>query len=455
MNLGELIDFAGNLLDYDPVNDSYRDQLVSLLNDVQTRLLTDRPWSFAQQDKTLVVYTDVTYTVTLTNGSGIMTGTFPFSTDPVLPGSTIERAVVKIPTLVGDRFRVIKFLSNANTAYLDRAWTGLTGAYDVTVRRRKVYLPSNTASVTNVSDPSVGTPRKSLFLSRWEGDDANIDHDMLGTIEAYMPSEGVRIPAPQIPNGVAKITGLPAGQGVRTINVYMVNVEGPSSLNAPTYRRDVSNGFESAFSKVATYSLLDTETLHFTPETIPAETGLYRRYYITCPEANILAPVRVRSGVTLVGVVLGTDTVSPLGGVTLEPDLRLSNLQSQSFQSQSVRYAYNQSGEYRAIELYPHPSADQTLNVRTLIAPSRMLEDQDVPLMPSAYSQILAYAALEQLTLKVANPALAQVYERKKIQLMRALEARYLGQIPRRIRKGSPALGQRFVPNPFGPLNFS
>ena len=454
MNLGELIDFAGNLLDYDPVNDTYREQLVSLLNDAQTQILTDRPWSLAQIDRSLAVYTDLASTVTLTNGSGVMTGVFAVSTDPVLPGAAIELAEIKVPTLTGDKFRTIMFVQNINTAFLDRAWTGLTGAYAATIRRRKVYLPSNAASVTNVSDPSVGTPRKSLFLSRWEGDDSNIDHDLLGTIEAYLPSSGFRVPAPQVPNGVT-VAVVPAGQGVRTINVWMVNVQGPLSLNANTYVRDVSNGFESAFSKVASYSLSDTQTLHFAPETIPAETGLYRRYYITCPEANILAPVRIRSGVTLAGVVLGTDTVNPLGGVSLEPDIRLSTLESQSFQSKAIRYAHNQSAEYRSIELYPHPGAHQLLDVRALIAPSRMLEDQDAPLMPAAYSQILAYAALEQLSLKVASPALSQVYERKKALLIRALEARYLGQIPRRIRKGSPALGQRFVPNPWGQIDFT
>ena len=454
MNLGELIEFCGNVLDYDPTNDTYRGQLVDLLNEAQTEILTDRPWAFAQKEKTLTVYTDLAATVTLTTGSGVVTGGFSFSTDPVLPGSALETAILKVPTLTGDKYREIKFVQNATSLFIDRAWTGLTGAYNATIRRRKVYLPSDTASVTNVSDPAVGTPRKSLFLSQWEGDDANIDRDALGTIEAYMPSSGRRIPAPQVPSGVTVQT-VAAGQGVRTVSIWMVNVEGPVSLNSPTYRRDVSNGFESAFSKVLTYNLSDTQTLHLTPETIPSETGLYRRYYMTCPEANILAPVRVRSGVSLVGVLLGTDTVPPTGGIILSPDISLATLESQSFQSKAVRYVHNQSAEYRAIELYPHPSANQLLDVRTLLAPTKMLEDQDAPLCPAAYAQILAYAALEILALKVNTPALSTVYARKKALLLRAMEARYLGQIPRRIRKGSPALGQQFMPNPFTALTFT
>jgi hypothetical protein len=201
------------------------------------------------------------------------------------------------------------------------------------------------------------------------------------------------------------------GQGTRTINVYMVNVMGPRSQPYSLYRPNVSAGFD-------------------------------RRYYFTCPEANILAPVRVRNADDEqgAGLAIGVDTVPPPGTMTLKPDLSLATLESQPFQSLSVRYQWNQSAAYRAINLYPHPSADQDLTVRVLHAPRRMQEDQDSPLIPAAYAQVIAYAALEQLTLKVDNPALSQVYERKKALLIRSLEAKYLGEVPRRIIKGTPTL---------------
>ena len=235
----------------------------------------------------------------------------------------------------------------------------------------------------------------------------------------------------------------------------MVNVRYPNAQNFPTYPLDVSSGFESAFSKVSTFSLSDTQTLHFAPETIPSRTGFYRRYYFTCAEANILAPVRVRNADAEGGVQVGVDTVAPTGGVTLKPNLALSTLSGQAFQSTSIRYRWNQSSAYRTVQLYPHPSQDQLLNVRTLINPERMQEDQDAPLVPASYAQILAYAALEQLALKVDNPALSAVYSRKKEVLYRGMEARFLGQVPRRIIKGNPTAGYRFVRNPFGPLTFS
>ena len=93
MNLGELLDFCGNLLDYDPSNDTYRSQLVSLLNDAQTRTLTDRPWAFASRDRQLRVFTDTTLSLGFTNGQAQVTGSgLPTSPDPVTPGSALAGA---------------------------------------------------------------------------------------------------------------------------------------------------------------------------------------------------------------------------------------------------------------------------------------------------------------------------------------------------------------------------
>ncbi|MGA0313418.1 MAG: hypothetical protein ACO3N4_10150 [Ilumatobacteraceae bacterium] len=455
MNLGELLDFCGNLLDYDPSNPTYREQLVSLLNDAQTRSLTDRPWAFASRDRKVKVYTDTTFDLTFTSGSATVTGAaLPLSPDPIRPGSNLAGAELVFKDSAGTTHRHrVAWVELTTRLYLRNPFEGVTGTYTATVKRREVYLPSDCMTVQNVSDPHVGIPAKALFLSKWEREDANLDPDLLGTIEAYLPSEGKRVPAPQIPRGIATVAGV--GQGVRTINLYMCNVRGPHAQNFPSYRRDVSSGFESAFSKVGTFNLSDTQTLQLTPEVLPNNTGLYRRYYFTCPEANILAPVRIRHADAVDALAVGVDTVAPTGGVTLKPNLALTHLSGQAFQSEAVRYLYNQAGVYQSVELYPHPSADQDINARMVVAPTRMQEDQDVPLVPAAYAQIVAYAALEALTLKVDNPALSQVYMRKKDTLYKAMEQRYLKEVPRRIIKGTPTAGYRFVRNPYGPLTYT
>ena len=456
MNLGDLISFCGNLLDYDPTNATYREQLVAILNDAQTRTLTDRPWDFSMRDRTLKVYTDVSHEMSFVNGSATVAGiNFPSSPSAIKPGSRWDRGQLTVTDSNGATFQyLVAYVKSANQLFISRDFEGVTGTYTVTLKFRDVYLPSDCMTVQNVSDPEVGIPAKALFLSKWEREDANLDPDLLGTIEAYLPSEGKRTPAPQVPRGVSVVAGV--GQGIRTINVYMVNVYGPAATNYPVYRPEVSDGWESAFSKVATYTLADNQTLTFTPEAIPSATGFYRRYYFTCPEANILAPVRVRDALGEQGgpPVIGVDTIDPQGGVTLAPNLALSHLESQNFQSTSVRYRHDQSAAYQSVQLYPHPSADQGLNVRMVVTPQRMMEDQDAPLVPASYAQVIAYAALENLTLKVDNPALSAVYQRKKDTLYKGMEQRFLQAVPRRIIKGTPTAGYKFMTNPYGKLTF-
>ena len=459
MHLGDLIDFVGNLLDYDPTNTTYREQLVSILNDAQTHILTDRPWPFAMKDRKLKVWTDDTFTFNFVNGSNQITGVLiPVSTDMVLPGGEYALATIESES---PRFRHrIMWVKNQTTAFLDRPFEGPSGTYEVTIKRRQIRLPSDAMTVQNVSDPHVGIPAKALFLSKWEREDSNLDPSLLGTIEAYLPSQAFVVAAPRTPRGVTVET-VAAGQGVRTINVFMVNVRAPNATNYQMYPRDVSDGFESALSRVETYSLTDTQTLYFQPEPLNPQTGYYRRYYFTCPEAGILAPVRTRHTEPLepTGVSTGTDTVPPdnpaFGGIQLQPRLALSHLSTQAFQASSIRYRWNQTAAYQQIMLYPHPSADQDLNVRMVINPPRLQEDQDAPLVPHAYAQLIAFAALENLTLKVDNPALAQVYQRKKETLYKAMEQAYLKATPRRIIKGNPTAGYRYVKNPFGPLTFT
>lgn len=455
MNLGELIDYVGNLLDYDPTNETYRQQLVAMLNDAQTRCLTDRPWDFAIRDRKLKVWTDVqAVSIGVVNGSSTVTGgPFPISTSAVKPGSEYELGYLEITDSNGDvgTYRVM-YVALSNQLFIDRDFEGATGSYTAKLYRREVYLPSDCVQIQNVGDPSVGIPAKALFLSKFEREDADLDPSLLGAIEAYLPSEGLRVPAPQTPRGVSIVGAV--GQGVRTVHVYMVNVWAPFSTNFQVYPRDASDGFESAFSKVATFLLQDNETLTFTPESVASKTGFYRRYYFTCPDAGILAPVRVR-GATVQGVpVPNVDTVPPPGGVTLTPDLSLATLSSQTFQATSLRYRWDQSAAYQSIQFYPHPAEDQQVDCRMLISPSRMLEDQDAPLVPAAYAQIIAYSALENVTLKVANPALSAVYTRKKDTLYKGMEQAYLKAVPRRMIKGEPAAGYRSGTNFFGPLSW-
>ena len=117
MNLGQLIDYVGNLLDYDPTNETYRAQLVAILNDAQTRILTDRPWDFAMRDRTLRVWTDTTLSFGVTNGSATVNGSaFGASSSTVLPGSPFDWAVVKITECIWEMVTLSKIITSQRSA---------------------------------------------------------------------------------------------------------------------------------------------------------------------------------------------------------------------------------------------------------------------------------------------------------------------------------------------------
>ena len=457
MNLADLIDFAGNLTDYDPVNATYTAQLTALLNDAQARILGDRLWPFAQPERDFSVLTDRTYSVSAVNGSGTVTGgPFPVSSSLVLPGSTLEGAVLTWTDTAGVvHTHECRYVSATNTLFIDRDYAGVTGTYTATARWRHIYLPPDTATVTSVTNPQAAgvqgaqpsIPLPVPPLSRFERDQAALDPSLLGTPEFYLQADARTVPAPRSCLGVT--VGTPgAGRGTRTLTVYMVNVRDPSAPAAQYYGPGVSGGYESGLSRPITVTLGDTQELVLTPETIPNTSGYYRRYYATCEALGIKAPFRLRDANN---ASFNRDTVPPPGGVSFSPDTSVSYLSSQTFQTRQLRYVPS-AGVYQSVLLYPHPTADQPLRIRRLIAPQKMVEDQDTPLIPEAFSQVIAYTALEQLCTKADNLAMAQVYARKAASLYAQMEQQYLGQPPRRIVKGQ---GAEPWPNLFGQLRFT
>jgi hypothetical protein len=446
VNLAALRDMIGSLLDYDPTNSTYKAQINTLINDAQVRVLTDKPWSFAEVDDDTAVQTDAVHTVGVTNGSGSVTGvTFPSSASPVLPGSVLDGSKMTVTDSAGvTSTYTVAFVASVNALTLTADFTGITGSYSATFKQREVYLPGNTTTVMSVRDTVNGSPNPLASLPKVELEKVRTDINTLGTASSFSPSEGIRIPAPRSVIGVT-IAAPGAGRGVRTLQVYMVNVWNPLAPTPNVYPQGVSGGRESALSPVLSITLQDNEELTITAETIPNVVGYYRRYYFTSTAINIDAPVRLRNAADNV------DTQAPTPAAAIVPDTKLSTLNSQTFQTRSIRYVES-SGVYTSFQLYPHPGSDQTFKVRRLVAPRHLIEDQDTPLIPEAYSQIIAYAAMEQVTLKLDNPALSEVYRVKAEKLYRAMAARYLASPPRRIVRGG---GSPVYPVLWGPLSLS
>jgi|DEB0MinimDraft_6_1074348.scaffolds.fasta_scaffold20984_2 hypothetical protein len=445
MNLKALRDYCGSLLDYDPVNPTYTEELTSFLNDAQGRLLNDRPWDFLVQERAYNVRTDVDLTLGFTNGSASVTGTgFPVGTAS-LPGSEYELGTMQVTDSAGVvALYQVRYVQGTTQLHIDRPFTGVTGSYAVTLKRRNVYLPADTAQVMAALEDIVGYPQHVSFLSKLDRDSYLLDPDLLGTPESYLEGEAEYVPAPRAVRGVSVRTP-GAGQGVRTVTVYQVNVRCPAYPGFDSYP-GFSGGFESGLSPGLTFNLTDTQDLQIDPDVIDSSSGLYRRYYFTCTDEGIDAPRRLRDS-------SGVDTIAPPGLLSpIAVTTSLATLQSQALDTSTPRYQRTQSGAHRAVQFYPHPSSDTRMTVRRLVVPQDMEEQQDTPAVPSAYARIIAYEALTQLAVKADQTAVAAAYERKRQMMYRGMEQRYLGKPSRRIVKNSSG---GIYPTIFGPLTFS
>lgn len=450
VNLDALREYCGSLLDYDPINPTYTAELTSFLNDAQQRLLGDRPWSFLITERIYKTRTDVDLLLVFTNGSPAVSvpggsPNLPIGTT-ALPGSEYELGTMTVTDSAGLTGEyVVRYVASTTALHLDRNFVGASGTYTVTLKRRNVYLPADTAQVQAVLDSSVGYPQSVGFLSKLDRDTYLIDPDTLGTPESFLEGEAEYVPAPRSVRGLSAVT-VGAGQGVRTLQVYMVNVRAPAYYGFDSYP-GYSGGFESGLSPVASFTLTDVQDLQIDPDVISNSSGLYRRYYFTCTEQGIDAPRRLRGGAG--GVI---DTVPPAGLTAFNASTPLSALQSQNFDTTNPRYRRTQSGAHRALQLYPHTSSDAELTVRRLLVPQDLEEAQDTPAVPSAYARVIAYEALAQLAIKADQAPLSVAFERKRAMIYQGMEQRYLGKPSRRIIKNGA--GGTF-PTIFGALTFT
>lgn len=385
MSLQTIRDTVASLLSYSPGDADYEARLNKAINDAQTTVLGSHRWSFAEADFPLRVYPDVEFSaISVTSGNAYID----------LPGLTGDaRKDVDGHTLVftssagvvSEEYTISWADTGSDRVYLTKEIGLATASYTVTVKYRQVNLPARSRSVEALLDLTRGTPVPQRATTKFQRDISGLDPKHTGPALAWIPSEGIRIPAPRAPEGVATAAAL--GQGVRKIVVYETFTWG---------------GRESALSSGKEYSLTNLQTLTFTPPAISAKTGFYRKYYFTCPAIGLLAPRLISDATTTDG------RVDPDGGVTISPDLSLTTLQSEDFFVSAVRYG-GHTGAHLRFNLYPHPSSETDFQVRVCVTAPTLYEDADEPLIPADQVQTIELEAAASMARRLDNPALAKM----------------------------------------------
>jgi hypothetical protein len=388
-------------LNFDPANDSYEADLDGLINRAQTKVLGSHRWSFAQREtivKVLPDYTEVGISVTI--GQDFV----DLSLLPADFRAAIDGHTLFLTSAAGVQSQVynISFADLASIrVYLTSPITQATGTYTVTVQYREIALPGDTASVEGLLDLSVGIPEPQRAMTKLNRDAIRLDPKTTGRSLYFIPSTSVKTPTPRAVSGVATVAGV--AQGVRTLFIYQ------------TFS---FAGRESALSAPVEFNLTDLQTLTFTPPAIQTSTGLYRKFYFSCPQVGIKRPILVDATAPN-----GTD---PLGGVTLAPDLSLATISTEDFLTSTI--PYSALGQYQRFNLWPHPALVTEYQARVMVLPQPMVEDGDAPLIPPDAAQVIEYEATANNALRLDNQSLAQMYRELRNASYRQMQQTYLMQ---------------------------
>jgi hypothetical protein len=388
-------------LNYDPANDSYELDLDRKINAAQVKVLGSHRWSFAQRESLVTVFPDYTE-------AGIPVILGQDFVDLTLISAEARRAIdghtlfLTSATGVQSQTYNISFADLAGIrVYLTSPITQATGTYTVTVQYREIALPGDTASVEGLLDLSVGIPEPQRAMTKLNRDVVRLDPNTTGRSLYFIPSTSVKTPTPRAVSGVATVVAV--GQGVRTLYIYQTFTLA---------------GRESALSAPVEYKLTDLQTLTFTPPAIQPSTGLYRKFYFTCPAIGIKRPVLVDASVP--------EGIDPLGGTTLAPDLSLATISSEDYLTTVI--PYTALGQYQRFNLWPHPALVTEYQVRVQVLPQPMIEDGDSPLIPPDAAQVIEYEATSNNAIRLDNPSLAAMYKDLRNASYRSMQQTYLMQ---------------------------
>lgn len=144
MNLQELREMVGSIVDYDPDVQTYRDEVTRVINELYLDFFVDKPWKFAVKTTGVPVYKDVTVSGNIFTGVSNVNGAATFPTWSA--GSVIE---IKGTTADNGEYEVSKFVSTSQL-YIKGFIGSNTEAATFVLKQRYVDMPKDCAEVVAV-----------------------------------------------------------------------------------------------------------------------------------------------------------------------------------------------------------------------------------------------------------------------------------------------------------------
>lgn len=412
MNLSEIRDMVGSILDYSPDVQTYKDEVTRVVNQLYLEMFADRKWQFAQKSKNLTARADVTSTGTASSGVltvGDSDTAVVYSLNTWMEGQIVEvSGGTWSSSQMSGEYKIVKIeLASLTTSrlYLEDAngnpvTAGATSAAaTVRVKHRYIDMPEDMVKVLSLgirtpaqsSDTATGNATINfLNCSRHLDEELDLDLDMSGRPTDWIRYDNYQMPQPVTPPVLESTTGsLAAG-------TYYVK-----------YVLQDSNR-KSASSAAASITLASTGGINITSglQATSANSGIVKRVYIRTPDS--MAYYQSTNSVV-------TEATTSLSGLSIDA----------AYFTASDRIPEH-GGSYERVRLYPRQDSDVTVTLRYLFQPPMLIEDTDVPLLPPSHHNYLVYRACQELFVKHNNAQHSELYRRKADQELLRMENRYL-----------------------------
>jgi len=394
MNLGEIRDLVGTILDYDPEVQTYQDEVTDVVNQIYMDFFSDKQWQFAQKLVTRMARADRTIATGGYNGAAGPPADVTINTVGNFFETWMEGQVISItggtPVVVGhtqvrSEYTIQKVVSATQAIISGGIFSTTQSATNATliVKSRFFDMPYDCVSLISLGVRDIYEDTGPYDnVTKYLDETYDLDLDQTGRPSDWVRSSDMTMAHPRTAPVVANGGG--AG-GVPVAGSYQVRY---------TFVH-VANGRESAPSPpssavaFAAGNQLNVSGLQNTG----TNSGLFKKLYIKGPESagfyESISPTPNETATTAANILLST-----------------------SYLTDSAR-APEHSGHLLRVRLFPRQSTDLKVQIRFVKRPPMMLDDADVPEFPSASHRYLVYRACQELFVKHNNLQHSEMYRHK------------------------------------------
>jgi hypothetical protein len=480
MNVKEIRQRIFDQMDYFPDLQQYRDSVVRRINDRYQELCDSAHWLWIQKETAVNLKAEIkgSSTNTISHSAGNprrLTTSFECSTQ--MESQTLTNSDT------GTSFTIIRAYDN-RTLYIsdDFVNTGAatTDSQDFKITFDKVALPKDCVEVLGFIDRKADRGRL-LFVNRRREEHAYLDKDTTGDPSVIIEDEHIvddppiRTPQAAFVEAEVRENGVAGAFNIGTSHTVAVNAGTSGSANTRANQLSLTSRLQNMlgvyfssfiFGQVSAQQLnqlLPSTTYEYMytiyregresppSETVTVETtsspgaiflfgfentGYYQTSIATTKIDNGMYKHVYRRDVTndqkwmLVGTIPSDqEFFSDFELIPKAPfHYLMSGVAGYRYTSTTDIIRFKDPGPYQYVRFWYAPDEDKSINIRYHYRPEHLVADNDAPIIPYQYHQILVYMVLQDMFLQMQDTVQSQLFERRAQTMLAQLRRRYLAR---------------------------